>query len=91
MREATEALLKVKKEHPEARGDKLKTLVGCAVNEIRIKNLIQLGWSFEDISKELKIAESVVRRIAAKAWEFQKSYRADFKCSIFFSLFYLIV
>ena len=67
MREATEALLKVKKEHPEARGNKLATLVGHEANKIRVKNLIQLGWSFEDISKKLGIAESVVRKIAAKA------------------------
>lgn len=66
MREATEALLKVKKEHPEARGNKLATLVGHEVNVIRVKNLIQLGWSFEDISKKLGIAESIVRKIATK-------------------------
>ncbi len=67
MNEAVEALMKVKKEHPEARGNKLQTLVGHEANVIRVKNLIQLGWSFEDISKKLNIAESVVRRIAAEA------------------------
>ena len=67
MNEATEALLKVKKEHPEARGNKLQTLVGHEYNKTRVKNLILLGMSFEDISKKLNIAESVVRRIAAEA------------------------
>ena len=35
--EAVEALLKVKKEHPEAKGKKLQTLVGMEYNHIRVK------------------------------------------------------
>ena len=66
MSDVTEALLIVKKKHPEARGSKLQTLVGHEYNKIRVKNLILLGMSFEDISKKLNIAESVVRKIAAE-------------------------
>ena len=66
MNEAVESLLKVKREHPEARGKELQTLVGKEYNETRVKRLIELGWSFEDISKETKLAESTVRHIASK-------------------------
>ena len=65
MREATEALLEVKRKYPEARDKELQILVGKRYNEIRVKKMIELGMSFEDISKKTKLCESTVRNIAA--------------------------
>lgn len=64
--EAVEALLKVKKEHPEAKGKKLQTLVGMEYNHIRVKRLLDAGYSQKDIAKETKLNESTVRYIISK-------------------------
>lgn len=66
MNEATKALLEVKKKYPEACDKELQILVGKRYNEIRVKRMIELGWSFEDIAKETKLSESIVRKIAEK-------------------------
>ena len=66
MNDAVETVLKVKKEHPEARGKEFQKLVGKEYSEVRVKKLIELGWSFEDISKETGLSESVVQKIAEK-------------------------
>jgi len=65
MREATQALIEIKRKYPEAQDKELQILVGKRYNEIRVKKMIELGMSFEDISKKTKLSESTVRKIAA--------------------------
>lgn len=64
--QAVQALLETKKKYPEARGRELQILVGNKYNEIRVKHMIELGYSFDDIAKETKLSESIVRKIADK-------------------------
>lgn len=54
MNEATEALLKVKKEHPEAKGREYK--------RSKMKAMRDAGYSYTQIAETLELPESVVRR-----------------------------
>lgn len=61
MNEATEALLKVKKEHPEAKGKAFQALVGKEYLKNKIKSMHDSGYSNTQIAEALKIGESTVR------------------------------
>lgn len=53
MNEATEALLKVKKEHPEAKGREYK--------RSKMKAMRDAGYSYTQIAETLNVSESTVR------------------------------
>ena len=60
--EATEALLKVKKEHPEAKGKELQVLVGREYKRSKMKAMHDSGYSYSQIAEAMELPESVVRR-----------------------------
>jgi len=61
MNEATEALLKVKKEHPEAKGKEFQTLVGKEYLKNKMKSMHDAGYSYAQIAETLNVGESTVR------------------------------
>lgn len=62
MNEATEIVLKVKKEHPEAKGKELQFLVGREYKRSKMKAMRDAGYSYTQIAETLELPESVVRR-----------------------------